>query len=36
LSLGRTIDGTSDILALTVQCSSSENATGLLGWRELV
>jgi hypothetical protein len=36
LSLGRTIDGASDILALTVQCSSSENATGLLGWRELV
>jgi hypothetical protein len=36
LSLGREVDGTSDVLALTVQCSSSENATGLLGWRELV
>lgn len=36
LSLGQTIDGTSDILILTLQCSSSEDATGLLGWRELV
>jgi len=36
LSLGQTIDKTSDILILTLQCSSSENATGLLGWRELV
>ena len=36
LSLGQTISGTSDILILTLQCSSSENATGLLGWRELV
>jgi len=36
LSLGQTIDNTSDILILTLQCSSSENATGLLGWRKLV
>jgi hypothetical protein len=36
LSLGQDIDGNSDIIALTVQCSSSENATGLLGWREIV
>ena len=36
LSLGQTVDGTSDILILTLQCSSSEKATGLLGWRELV
>lgn len=36
LSLGQTIDNTSDILILTLQCSSSQNATGLLGWRELV
>lgn len=36
LSLGRTIDGVSDILMLTVQCSASEKVTGLLGWRELV
>lgn len=36
LSLGREVDGTSDVLALTVQCSSSANATGLLGWKELV
>ena len=36
LSLGQTIDGTSDILILTLQCSSSEDATGLIGWREVV
>ena len=36
LSLGQDIDGNSDVIALTVQCSSSENATGLLGWREIV
>ena len=36
LALGKEIDGTSDILALTIECSSSENATGLLGWREVV
>jgi hypothetical protein len=36
LSLGRDIDGDSDIIILTVQCSTAENATGLLGWREVV
>lgn len=36
LALGKTISGTSDILALTIQCSSGENATGMLGWREVV
>jgi hypothetical protein len=36
LSLGQTITGTSDIIILTLQCSSSENATGLIGWREVV
>lgn len=36
LSLGRNADNSSDIIALTLQCSSSENATGLIGWRELV
>jgi hypothetical protein len=36
LALGRTIAGDSDIIALTVQCSGSENATGLIGWREMV
>jgi len=36
LSLGQNIDGTSDILILTLQCSSAENATGLIGWREVV
>jgi len=36
LSLGQTIAGTSDIIVLTLQCSSSENATGLIGWREVV
>ena len=36
LSLGQTIAGTSDIIILTLQCSSSENATGLIGWREVV
>ncbi len=36
LSLGQSIDGTSDIIILTLQCSSSENATGLIGWREVV
>jgi hypothetical protein len=36
LALGSTIDGTSDVIALTIQCSSSEQATGLLGWREIV
>jgi hypothetical protein len=36
LSLGQSIAGTSDIIVLTLQCSSSEDATGLLGWREVV
>jgi hypothetical protein len=36
LSLGQTIAGTSDIIVLTLQCSSSEDATGLIGWREVV
>ena len=36
LSLGQNIDGESDVLALTLQCSTAENATGLLGWREVV
>jgi hypothetical protein len=36
LALGSTIDGTSDVIALTIQCSASEQATGLLGWREIV
>lgn len=36
LSLGQSINGTSDIIILTIQCSSSEDATGLIGWRELV
>ena len=35
LSLGVDANGNSDVIALTLQCSSSENATGLLGWREL-
>ena len=36
LALGRTIAGESDVIALTIQCSSSEDATGLIGWREVV
>jgi hypothetical protein len=36
LSLGQTIDGISDVIALTIECSTSQNATGLLGWREVV
>ena len=36
LSLGKTIAGVSDIIVLTIQCSSSQNATGLIGWREVV
>jgi hypothetical protein len=36
LSLGQSIAGVSDIIILTLQCSSSENATGLIGWREVV
>jgi hypothetical protein len=36
LSLGTNASGISDVLVLTLQCSSSENATGLLGWREVL
>lgn len=36
LALGTSASGESDVLALTIQCSASEEATGLLGWRELV
>jgi hypothetical protein len=36
LALGTNASGESDVLALTIQCSTSEEATGLLGWRELV
>lgn len=36
LSLGKDASGASDIVALTIQCSSSQEATGLIGWRELV
>jgi hypothetical protein len=36
LSLGQSITGVSDVIILTLQCSSSENATGLIGWREVV
>jgi hypothetical protein len=36
LALGRAITGESDVIALTIQCSSSEDATGLIGWREVV
>jgi hypothetical protein len=36
LSLGQDINGNSDVVVLTVQCSAAENATGLLGWREVV
>lgn len=36
LSLGTDAAGASDILALTIQCSSSQDATGLIGWREAV
>jgi hypothetical protein len=36
LSLGQDIDGNSDAVILTIECSSAEKATGLLGWREVV
>jgi hypothetical protein len=36
LSLGQNINGVSDIIVLTIQCSASEDATGLIGWREVV
>ena len=35
ISLGVDANGNSDVIALTLQCSSSEKATGLIGWREL-
>jgi len=35
-ALGQDIHGNSEVLALTIQCSSSEDATGLIGWNELV
>ena len=36
LSLGADANGESDIVILTIQCSSATNATGLLGWREVL
>lgn len=36
LSLGTNASGVSDVLVLTLQCSTSESATGLLGWREVL
>jgi hypothetical protein len=36
LSLGTNASGVSDMLALTIQCSASTEATGLLGWREVL
>ena len=36
LSLGTNAAGESDIVILTIKCSSAENATGLLGWREVL
>lgn len=36
LSLGVDSSGNSDVLLLTLECSSSTTGTGLLGWRELV
>jgi hypothetical protein len=36
LSLGTDAAGQSDVLVLTVQCSTSEDVTGLIGWREAV
>jgi hypothetical protein len=36
LSLGSDASGASDILALTIECTSNVNATGLLGWREVL
>lgn len=35
LSLGKTANGDSDILMLTIQCETAMKATGQLGWREL-
>jgi hypothetical protein len=36
LALGQDIHGNSEVLVLTIRCSSSEDATGLIGWNELV
>jgi hypothetical protein len=36
LALGVDANGESDIVILTIQCSSETNATGLLGWREVL
>jgi len=36
LALGQDIHGNSEVLALTIRCSSAEDATGLIGWNELV
>ena len=36
LALGTNAAGESDIVILTIQCSSAEDATGLLGWREVL
>ena len=36
LALGTNASGESDIVILTIQCTSSESATGLLGWREVL
>jgi len=36
LSLGTNASGVSDVLALTIECSSSQEATGLIGWQEVV
>lgn len=35
LSLGKTANGDSDILMLTIQCETAMKATGQIGWREL-
>lgn len=36
LALGTNAAGESDIVILTIQCSSAESATGLIGWREVL
>lgn len=36
LALGVNASGASDVVILTIQCSSAEDATGLLGWREVL
>lgn len=35
LSLGKKADGSSDVLALTIQCDTSMKVTGKIGWREV-